>query len=204
MAYKGSFHMFGFKAAIKCMKASLDGLLEDDTEGDESISTSFKRGDNYVIDFTLEKTVDHVVGCGMLSTYAMKMEWKSSDPLFPYMPANDAFILALNACLHTDDQCIIMNLCDENVKHMFGKMKMALEAEMCVGCETNIVPKDFMECHTCMMGYTEQDDAKHMCGICHDTCQAKIEITPCCFQYIHRVCRKKWHGPCPFCRRAIV
>lgn len=199
MAYKGAFHLFGFKSAIRLMKASLDGLLADEVEGVEFITTSFKRRDNYLIQFTLEKIVERIMGSGMVPSFTMKMEWKSSDA-FHLPNVYDAFSLALGMYLQTEDNYFMMAYSEENVEYMFKKMKMALEAELCLGCETNIVPLGCMECHTCIMGYTEQDDSKHMCGVCHDTCQAKMEVTPCCVQYIHRVCRKKWHGSCPFCR----
>lgn len=195
MAFKGHFHLFGFKKAIESMKASIDNTLADDEQGFEYITTSFRREDHHIIYFTLEKFVDHLTGSGMITIYSMKIEWTSSR-------LGDFFPLALNTYLQGANNCICMNLSDRNVEYIFDKMKMALEAELCVGCESNVVPKDCMECHACMMGHTEQDDRKHMCGICHEVCRAKIEVTPCCFQYIHKVCSKKWKGSCPFCRRA--
>lgn len=198
-----SINLFGFKRVVDSMKASLSDAIMDPEYGRVRAGTQFVT-DSLTITFYVSKFVVPLLDPREEETrWAMEIEWAPIFQMIPLPQMHDpqrAKAQALNTLLDCDDNHFTMRLVEENIVFMYDKLKQVLEAELCAGCRTNIIPNGYIECHSCMMNLQLKDMNKHVCGVCKDCCTAKIEKTMCCSQYIHRVCRLKWEGNCPFCR----
>lgn len=198
-----SINLFGFKKVVESMKTSLSDTMVDPEYGRVRTGTLFVT-DSLKITFFVAKFVVPLLDPHEEETrWSMEIEWAPSFQMIQMHHIHDpqrAKVLALNTLLDCDDDHFSMRLNEENLVFMYEKLKQVLEAELCTGCKRNIVPNGHIECYSCMMNLQPKDVSKYLCGICKECCIAQIEKTVCCSQYIHRVCRLKWDGDCPYCR----
>jgi hypothetical protein len=190
--------LFGFKKVIDTMKIQLEN--EPFSLGHATASTNFVTSYLKVTFSVVKSEVARLNSDEMETYWSMEVSWAPTSILAPSVWVQHSFSQALATYLGCIYSKMTMSLETENIPHMYSKLKAALEAEMCAGCGLNIVPGGLVECYECMMYLSEEDDSKNVCGVCKDVCCARIETTPCCKQYIHRVCSRKWDGDCPFCR----
>ena len=97
--------------------------------------------------------------------------------------------LDFNYSTYTHDPCI----------DIYHAIKTALTCELC-SCGRSMKPEGELTCLSCLAECREEDMCKHMCGVCHDVCNARIIQTSCCKQYIHDACRINCKNKCPYCR----
>lgn len=101
--------------------------------------------------------------------------------------------LDFNYTTYTRDPC----------KDIYHILHTALTCELCT-CHRCMKPDEELTCLSCLAECREDDMSKHMCGVCHDMCNARIDTTACCKQYIHDACRIKCKNKCPYCRSALT
>lgn len=192
--------LFGFRKVVDAMKTTLDNAPIDPRSGEVSESTVFKT-DFLSITFSVVKASIPMFEPEVSEIrWRLQISWLPVSPVFPSSWIQDNFAQALSTFMGVSQNKICVALTDDHICIMYQKLKVALEAELCAGCGSNILPFDLIECYSCMMQLSEADDNKHMCGVCKEVCCAKIEKTTCCQQHIHRVCSNKWGGDCPYCR----
>lgn len=118
------------------------------------------------------------------------------------------FVRAMNRYFNNEISCTTIDVITDDLKDLsqkdavpeiFRMLIKILTIEFC-SCEFGLVEQGDEVCFTCMAGLEEEDLAKYMCGVCHDTCNAPIEKTKCCTQWIHTHCSRKCGIRCPFCR----
>lgn len=193
--------LFGLKKVVDVMKAHLENTpINPEVRDDAAERTVFQTGSLKVIFSVVKFEVPLLDPFESETRYQMEIHWEPATNTIPSVWYQQNFASALSALMGAKDNRIAMRLEDQNIPIMYRHLQVALDAQMCAGCGINIVPHELMECYACMMRLNQEDDAKHVCGVCHDKCCAKMEQTPCCDQFIHRVCKNKWHGSCPFCR----
>ena len=181
------------------MKESLEHAVVDPEMGRVRQGTDF-RSDYVKVTFYVSKIVVPLLDPEESETrWSMDVEWYPLIPTY-HNDTQRAKVQALNTFMGCHDNRYSMRLSEENIPFMHGKLNQVIDAELCAVCHFNIVPKGHIECYSCVMECQHKDDHKHLCGVCKEYCLAKMDSTPCCKQHIHRVCRTKWDGDCPFCR----
>lgn len=197
-----SITLYGFKKAVGIMVTRVDEVpINHLKNGDEAVETSIFTTSNLKVSFSVIKVMIPLFEPDEFEMrYRMTISWVPTTHAIPNYWVQERFAQALSAFMNATNNTISMSLEAEIIPIMYKKLQMVLDAEMCSGCSTNVVPQGLIECYACIMRLEKKDDNQHMCGVCKETCCAKIEKMSCCGQHIHRVCKNKWYGDCPFCR----
>lgn len=140
--------------------------------------------------------------------YEVVVRWDVEIDVDEYAGEVDPYVRAMNRYFGNNISCVTLEIITDDLKDLtqkdaipeiFRMVNKLLKLEFCA-CEFGMIEQGDAVCFTCLVGLEQEDLSKHMCGVCHDTCNAPIEKTKCCTQWIHKHCSKKCGIRCPFCR----
>lgn len=143
--------------------------------------------------------------------YEMVLQWHETCNPNDDM-GDDIFVEAMNRYFGVGTACLTLDVVRKDLRSVFQPcrfrdcaakayhtLRKLMVLDVCE-CKMNMIEEGNLMCLTCCAGLEEKDLAIHMCGICHDICQAQIHQTQCCKQWIHVACHNKCGHVCPFCR----
>lgn len=115
-------------------------------------------------------------------------------------------------CIEMDeDEFLLEDFClskeatpdSPEVAHAINIINACYAYRLC-SCSKYMIRDAHPMCYFCHMIATEEDMKKETCAICHEeTPKIGMKPQPCCRQYMHVRCIKKWNDTnpnCPICR----
>lgn len=169
-------------------------------------SLFLKRGDGHILEVAMRKLVRY--GEHETQRFEVVVHWDIENEMEELSP----FVSALNRYMCSPASAYTVEVIDANLcaidnedaaPKCFDVIKKLLTMEMC-SCDFGVVEENEVVCLTCLACLAEKDMSKHLCGVCHERCNAQIQTTKCCHQWIHTHCKQRCGLRCPFCRSVRI